>query len=218
MPKYIEDRPELKQLMREQWNKICPVNDKHTWFGVGIQKHPCDLWVTQELLFQIKPDVILEIGNYTGGSTYALAHFCDIMGKGRIISVDITDENHDPNPLLQNHERIQWIIADATQPNVIETIKGMIEPHERVLVIEDSSHTYANTLAVINAYQDLVRPGDYFIVEDTICWHGLDVGPNPGPWEAVQEFLRNNPNWEADREREKMITTWTPMGYLRRKS
>ncbi len=217
MNKYIENRPELQALMREQWESIARITGKHTWFGVHTQKHPCDLWVYQELLYEIKPDVILEIGNYTGGSTYAFAHFCDIMGKGRVISVDITDENHDPNPLLQEHERVQWIIADATQPNVVETVKSMIEPHERVFIIEDSSHTYDNTLKVMNAYHDLVRPGDYFVVEDTVCYHGLDVGPRPGAWEAVEEFLRDHPEWEVDRSREKMITTWSPMGFLRRK-
>ena len=217
MTKYIEDRPDLEPLMRDNWEVIARINGRHTWMGVNTQKHPMDFWVYQELLFEIKPDVILEIGNYTGGSTYAFAHLCDIMGHGRIISVDITDENHDLRPELQDHPRIQWIVADATQPNVVETIKGMIEPHERVFVIEDSSHTYDNTLKVINAYNDLVRPGDYFIVEDTVCYHGLNVGPRPGAFEAVETFLQANPNWEADRSREKFLLTWTPKGFLRRK-
>ena len=219
MTKYIEERPDLEPLMRDNWEVIAlnGVKVNHRWMGVDIQKHPMDFWVYQEMLFEIKPDVILEIGNYTGGSTYAFAHLCDIMNKGRIISVDVTDQNHDPRPELQDHPRIQWVVADATQPNVIQAIKNMIEPHERVLVIEDSSHTYDNTIKVINAYHDLIRPGDYFIVEDTVCWHGLNVGPKPGAYEAVEEFLAKNPNWEADRSKEKFILTWTPKGFLRRK-
>lgn len=90
-------------------------------------------------------------------------------------------------------------------------------PGERVLVIEDSSHTYDNTLAVLRTYSGLTLPGDLFIVEDSICHHGLDVGPNPGPYEAIEAFVQENPAFEVDRSQEALFITWNPKGYLRRK-
>lgn len=218
MTKYIEQRPDLEPLMRDNWEVIARIeNRQHTWMGVPTQKHPMDFWVYQEMLYEMKPDVILEIGNYTGGSTYAFAHLCDIMNHGRIISVDITDENHDPCEDMHNHERITWIVGDATQPEVVKTIKDMIKPEERVLVIEDSAHTLETTYAVLELYQDLTRVGDYLIVEDTVCYHGLNVGYMPGAYEAVELFLAKHPNWEADRTKEKFIMTWNPKGFLKRK-
>ena len=70
-----------------------------------------------------------------------------------------------------------------------DKVKGMIGPNDNVLIIEDSSHTYENTLNVLQSNSSLVKPGGYFIVEDSICHHGLEVGPKPGPYEAIQEFL-----------------------------
>ena len=66
----------------------------------------------------------------------------------------------------------------------------MISLEERVLIIEDSSHTYENTLNVLRLYSDFIKPGDYFIVEDSICHHGLSIGPIPGPYEAVEDFIK----------------------------
>ena len=84
------------------------------------------------------------------------------------------------------------------------------------MVIEDSSHTYDNTLAVLRAYKSIIPVGGYFIVEDTICHHPLNVGPLPGPYEAVETFLQEEGDFERDAVVEPEIT-WNPGGYLRRK-
>jgi cephalosporin hydroxylase len=85
-----------------------------------------------------------------------------------------------------------------------------------VLVIEDSSHTYDNTLRVLQLYSALIPVGGYLIVEDGICYHGLDLGPKPGPYEAIESFVRQNPNFEIDRSQESFLVTWNPKGYLKR--
>jgi cephalosporin hydroxylase len=84
------------------------------------------------------------------------------------------------------------------------------------MVIEDSSHTYDHTLNVLRTYAPLVQIGDYFIVEDGICHHGLEVGPHPGPMEAIETFIAENSHFEIDRQREAFVITWNPKGYLRR--
>lgn len=176
-----------------------------TYFGIPTMKSPLDLWVYQEIITEIKPDVIIEIGTYKGGSALALAHLLDGIDKGEVISID-----KDPAPDF-SHPRISWVTSDANN-----FYPKKIEAGKKVLVIEDSSHEYNNTLNLLRGYCDLVSVGSYFIVEDTICRHGLDVGPLPGPYEAVQTFLSENKNFEADRGREPYLITWNPMGYLKR--
>ena len=102
-----------------------------------------DFWIYQEILFELKPDSIIEIGNYCGGSTLALAHLCDGLGKGKVIGVDLS--HADVPELVRNHPRITITIAgDACQS--FDQVAGLIDPEDTVLVIEDSSHTYENTM------------------------------------------------------------------------
>jgi cephalosporin hydroxylase len=189
------------------------IDGRTTYFGVPTQKNPLDFWVYQELLTARPPDVIIEIGNKYGGSALALAHLLDLIGKGRIIAVDI-DHAH-LYPAAKAHPRIQFIEGDACA--LADEIKRQIPEGADVLVIEDSSHTYQNTLDVLRAYSPLTLPGAYFIVEDSICHHGLDVGPDPGPFEAAEAFAAENPDFEIDRSKESFLITWNPKGFLRRK-
>jgi cephalosporin hydroxylase len=94
----------------------------------------------------------------------------------------------------------------------------MIPAEARELVIEDSSHTYENTLNVLRLYSEFIKPGDYFIVEDSICHHGLLVGPNPGPYEAIESFIEEGADFVIDREQESFLITWNPKGYLKRRA
>ncbi|MBN2437567.1 MAG: hypothetical protein JXL20_03105, partial [Deltaproteobacteria bacterium] len=185
---------------------------RSTYFGVGAQKNPLDAWVYQEILCETKPDVIIEIGTAHGGSTLYLAHLCDLLGHGRIIGLDLSHKNL--SVTIKKHPRISLIEGDAC-PN-FQRVERMISKDDRVMVIEDSSHTYDNTLNVLRTYSGLIKIGDYFIVEDAICHHGLSVGPNPGPYEAIETFVTENKDFEIDRSREYFLITWNPKGYLRR--
>ena len=183
-----------------------------TYFGVRAYKCPIDHWIYQEIIVETKPDVILEIGNAHGGGLLALAHLCDLLGASRVIGVDLS---HALVPeQVRSHPRITLVEGDACQS--FRGVQGMIAADERVLVIEDSSHTYENTLNVLRTYSTLVKPGDYFIVEDSNCHHGLVVGPKPGPYEAIETFLGENPDFVSDRSRESFLITWNPKGYLKR--
>ena len=189
------------------------IDGRTTYFGVPTQKNPLDLWVYQEMLVARPPDVIIEIGNKYGGSALALAHLLDRLDRGRIIAIDI---DHRPvHPAARAHPRITFIEGDACA--LADQVKALVPAGAEVLVIEDSSHTYDNTLGVLHAYSELIQPGGYFIVEDSICHHGLDVGPSPGPFEAIETFVGRNPAFEIDRARESFLITWNPKGYLRRR-
>ncbi len=183
-----------------------------TYFGVTTLKSPIDFWVYQELLFEIRPDFIVEIGNFRGGSALALAHLCDALGHGNVIGLDLS---HEAVPdLVRQHPRIRLVSGDAcaSLPTVASLVAG-----GSVMVIEDSAHTYDNTLAVLRTYAPLVTVGSYFIVEDGIIHHGLDGGPSPGPYEAIETFVLENDAFQIDRQRESFLITWNPKGYLRRR-
>ena len=188
--------------------------NQSTYFGIKALKSPNDYWVYQEILWETKPDVIIEIGNCHGGSTLALAHTCDCLGKGRVIGVDL-DQKSIPE-LVRNHPRITLLEGDAC--TLFPKIKDLILKQDRVLVIEDSSHNYKDTLNVLHLYSTFIKPGDYFIVEDSIINHGLDFKEfELGPLEAIETFVKENKEFEIDRTRESFLITWNPKGYLRRK-
>ena len=183
-----------------------------TYFGVPALKNPLDHWAYQELIHATRPDVIIEIGNAQGGSTLALAHLCDLLGHGRVIGLDLS---HQAVPEeVRRHPRITFITGDAC--GSFAAVTKLIPANDRVLVIEDSAHTYAGTLQVLRTYATLVKPGGYFIVEDSICHHGLEVGPQPGPYEAIETFLLENKNFASARSLESFLITWSPKGYLKR--
>lgn len=206
----------LEEILEFPLYKIIPIIQERircrtTYFGIETQKHPYDFWVYQEILWRLKPDYVVEIGNYAGGSTLALAHICDLIGKGKVIGIDIDQSRISPE--VGRHPRIILIEGDATE--VFPRVKDIVG-NSFCVVIDDSSHTYENTLSVLRTYSKIIKPGGYIIIEDSICWHGLPTGPFPGPYEAIEVFLAENPDFVADREIEFPIT-WNPKGFLKRR-
>jgi cephalosporin hydroxylase len=183
-----------------------------TYFGIKTLKNPIDSWIYQEIIYEVRPDVIIEIGNANGGSALFFAHLCDNIGNGRVVGIDTCQKNIPDS--VRRHDRIQFIEGDACAQ--YSEVASLIESGETVLVIEDSAHTYSNTYDVLCTYGPLVTVGSYFIVEDGICHHGLDVGPQPGPYEAVCDFVEKNSDFYADRSREGFFITWNPKGFLKR--
>lgn len=190
------------------------IMERTTYFGIPTHKNPFDAWIYQQIIVAMRPDVIVEIGTKYGGSALYLAHLCDLLGHGQVISVDNHHGFLRPGP--GQHPRVTLLLADACE--AFPQVRAMIAPGARVLVIEDSSHTYENTLAVLRTYSTLTRPGDYFIVEDSICHHGLALGPDPGPYEAIEAFVQENADFEVDRSQEALFITWNPKGFLRRRA
>ena len=183
-----------------------------TYHGIKTLKNPFDFWTYMELIHELRPDVIIEVGNARCGSVLALAHLLDRMNRGRVIGLDLT---HDSVPdQVKKHPRISLITGDATE-NFLK-VKQLIHEGEKVMVIEDSSHTYENTLQVLRTYSPLVSVDSYFIVEDGINWHGYDGGHFPGPYEAIETFTGENGHFSIDRSREAFFLTQNPKGYLKR--
>jgi len=184
--------------------------------GVHVCKMPLDSWIFHEIIYERKPSIIIEIGNRAGGSTMMLRDFLmtpDIKDAKGIIGVDINR-----NGLFEkarNYPDIKWVDGDGCDPDVVEQVKALISPEDRVMVIEDSSHEYDNTLELLKLYGPMVTKGQYFIVEDTIIGEFLPFGsPRARSYLAVKEFMKETKDFRIDRKREKWFVTFNPEGYL----
>jgi cephalosporin hydroxylase len=212
MSDHIEDN--LHMPLRDVLPRIQQrIMGETSYFGVKTLKNPLDYWVYQEMIYAVQPDVVIEIGNNWGGSTLALAHLLDLLDKGRVIGIDI--DHSKVVDKVRTHPRIRLIESSAVA--ALTYVKRMIDANERVLVIEDSGHTYENTLAVLRLYSQFIRGGDYFIVEDSICHHGLEIGPSPGPYEAIETFVNERDDFVIDRSKESFFITWNPKGFLKKR-
>ena len=210
------ERPVKDWLERLQWRIL----DQSTYHGVRTWKFPFDAWIYREILYAEKPTVIIEIGNFAGGSALLFADLFDTMEHhtGRIIAVDIDHSN--VHEKARNHPRITWIEADAVE--AYEIVAPMIHPlHDKVIVIEDASHTHAHTLAIMQKYGNLVTNGSYMIIEDTVLHNGVknDAFNDLGAFAAVQDFTTSKEfgcGWEIQRQWERYIVTWNPTGFLQK--
>lgn len=185
-------------------------NDSH-WLGVPVQKSPTDLMTYQEILYDTKPDVLVEAGTFKGGSALFFASLMDLLNKGRVVTIDVANYGR------PTHPRITYLQGFSTAPDVVAAVKGQIRAGDVVMVVLDSDHSYANVLAELRAYSPLVTKGAYLVVEDTIL-NGHPVLPDvgPGPWEAVDEFFTTDSRFVRDRAREKYLMTFNPGGFLRK--
>jgi cephalosporin hydroxylase len=182
------------------------------WLGVRAQKCPLDLWSYQEILHEVGPDLIIETGTAEGGSGLFLASMCDLLGRGSVVTIDVL---HDPS--RPRHPRLTYLQGSSTDPAIVEQARRRAGRSDTVLVILDSDHSKEHVRAEMRAYADLVSVGSYLIVEDTnINAHPVLPDFGPGPWEAVEEFLKERPDFAVDPDREKFLLTFNPMGYLRR--
>jgi cephalosporin hydroxylase len=188
--------------------------DNTFWLNVPVAKCPLDLWVYQEIICEIKPDLIIETGTAYGGSALFLSSICDLINCGRIITIDVRE-----TPDRPQNARIEYLIGSSISDEVVEKVSGSIKSGDRVMVILDSDHTAAHVLRELNIYSKLVTTGSYLIVEDTNA-NGHPVLPlyGAGPMEAVEEFLRRRTDFIVDRQKEKFFMTFNPKGYLRRVS
>lgn len=185
---------------------------KTYWMGVPTQKCPLDLWIYQELLFEIQPEVIIETGTASGGSALFLAQMCDLLGKGRVLSVDAAIPTTVPQ-----HPRIHYLMGSSTDPVMFQQVQSLATGLSPALVILDSDHSRAHVLRELELYSPLVTPGSYLIVEDTnINGHPAYPDFGPGPMEALDEFLRRRPPFIIDSDREKFLMTQNPRGFLRK--
>jgi len=186
------------------------------WLGVAAQKYPADLWVYQEIICELRPDVIVETGTNWGGSALFMASICELLGHGRIVTVDISDMSPSRATRPQ-HDRIVYLTGSSTSADVVAEVRRIVEGAETVMVILDSDHTRDHVVTELKIYSEFVTPGSYVIVEDTnVNGHPVFPAHGPGPMEAVDLFLKESRSFAPDRGREKHLVTASPKGFLKR--
>jgi cephalosporin hydroxylase len=181
------------------------------WFGVPTAKCPLDLWIYQEIVAEIRPDLVIETGTFEGGSALFLASLFDLIGEGRVVTVDVEARRR------PEHDRITYLSGSSTAPEIVEQMSEHCANSRTVLVVLDSDHKCEHVLAELRAYGGFVTPGSYLIVEDTNV-NGHPVAPEfgPGPTEAIECFLKEDDRFVVDRSKEKFLLSFNPGGYLRR--
>ena len=212
------------------------------WLGRPVIQYPQDIVAMQELVWQVKPDLIIETGIAHGGSLafsasmLALLDYCDAAGSGltldparpgrKVLGVDIDIRTHnraaiDAHPMAN---RIEMIQGSSIAPEVIEQVGAVAASCSRVLVCLDSSHTHDHVLAELEAYAPLVTPTSYCVVFDTFIedmpadmFPDRPWGPGNNPKTAVWEYLKTHPEFEIDQSiPHKLLITVAPDGYLKR--
>lgn len=183
------------------------------WLGHDIIKTPWDCWIYQEIIWETKPDVIIELGVMFGGASHYFASLLDLIGHGEVIGVDLT---LDKVRSIDNR-RISYIAGSSTAPETVEEVRRRVGKR-RCLVIADSDHEKNHVLAELRAYAEFVPVGGYLVAEDSLNdVMGHHPVPNEGPQAAAKAFLAENDSFVADRRfAERYVLTLNPDGYLKR--
>ena len=182
------------------------------WMGVQILKCPLDMWLYQEIIHAHRPDVIVETGTCFGGSALYMAQLCEIVGNGRVVTVDIA-----PKPGRPVHPRITYLTGSSTAPEMLVKVREQLEGAGKVMVVLDSDHSKRHVLEELRLYAPLVTPGCHLIVEDgNVNGHPVAPEHGPGPTEAMAEFVPRNPQFVRDHRQDKFFLTFNPGGYLLR--
>lgn len=181
------------------------------WMGIAVLKLPLDLWLYQEFLNEIKPDVIIECGTYQGGSALYLAHVLDLLGHGEITTIDVDDRTGRPQ-----HPRITYVLGSSTDPAIVADVAAKVAGKKSIVIL-DSDHMAQHVYDELVAHAAHVSVGSYMIVEDTNV-HGHPVRPThpPGPAEGLARFLAERDDFIVEPAAEKFFLTFNPGGVLRR--
>lgn len=183
------------------------------WRGVFVNKCPLDMLIYQEIIYENRPDCIIETGTLNGGSALYMAHLCDLNQHGMVVTVDVNRLFGFPQ-----HNRILYVTGSSTDKKVFEQVEAIAKSFRKVMVLLDSDHTKPHVLKELELYGPLVTPRQYLIVEDTdIHGHPVREELPPGPWEALEAWLPKHPEFVVDKSCERFLVTQNPGGYLRRK-
>lgn len=211
------------------WNEKYPYT--FSWMGRPIIQLPEDMVRTQEVIWRVQPDVILGTGIAHGGSLIFYASLCKATGKGRVIGVDIEIRPHN-RQAIEAHPMfplITLIEGSSIDAEIVQSVKALIRPGERVLVILDSNHTKTHVTAELEAYFDVVTPGSYIVATDGSMkdLHDVPRGSPKWTWDhptaAASEFAARHPEFALEQPEwpfnesalSENITHW-PGAWLRR--
>ena len=196
---------------------------KNSWFGIKTWQHPFDAWITQEIIWEVKPDFIVETGTFHGGSAALWATLIEHTNpEGRVISIDAFDFL-DPAvielPVVKR--RVEFLRGSSSSPETFAEVEKRVKG-KKVLVILDSDHHKEHVLGEMRGFAPMVSVGSYLIVQDThlgdsMPFWMLKTGRwDPGPMKAIDAFMETNQDFEIDASRERLAATNNHRGFLKR--
>jgi cephalosporin hydroxylase len=220
--------PEAFQAISQLWIKTGwagKYSYNFSWMGRPVIQLPEDLVMVQELIYKVQPAVIIETGFAQGGSSVYYASLLELLGQGRVISIDIEIRAHNRKAVEAHRlkKRITLIERDSVAPETAEEVRKLLSPNEKVMVILDSNHTKEHVRRELELYAPLVTSGSYVVAADGIMEDLTDVPGGKAEWArdnpktAVYEFLAVHPEFELDSEPSRLGVTYWPDAYLRRK-
>jgi cephalosporin hydroxylase len=223
------------EVIADQWVKLGWVQKYSygfSWLGRPIIQLPDDMIRIQEAIYQVQPDVIIETGVAHGGSLIFYASLMEMIGKGRVIGLDIDIRAHNRAAIEQHpmSKRITLIEGNSVGPDVVEQVRNNVRPDEKVMLILDSNHSRDHVAAELAAFADLVTPGSYILSQDGVMQLVAGMPRTEPDWStnnpitAVEAFLAGRDDFElANPPRLFDETLGTPecshhpIGWLRRK-
>ncbi len=198
-----------------------------SWMGRPIIQYPQDMIAMQEIIWDVKPDLIIETGIAHGGSLIYYASLLELIGNGEVLGIDIDIRTHNRNEIEKHpmFKRIKMIEGSSIDESIAEQVKSIAKSKEKIIVCLDSNHTHEHVFKELELYAPLVSVNSYIVIFDTIVedlpegyfsqkrpW---SIGNNPRT--AVDEFLKNNENFIVDESIDnKLLISVTPCGYLKR--
>ncbi len=226
---------EAFDLLSKAWLKVGWNQRYHytfSWLGRPVIQLPDDLIRYQETIWSLKPDVIIETGVAHGGSLIFSASMCKLVGKGKVIGIDIDVRPHN-RKAIEEHELFPYITiiqGSSVDPAIVSQVRAQIKKEDKVLVLLDSNHTKEHVLKELEAYAPFVTEGSYIIAADGLMEdladtpRGKEEWLNNNPKVAVQEFAKNHPEFELQEPAwpfnesplNKNITHW-PSAWLKRR-
>lgn len=195
-----------------------------TWMGVPIIQFPEDICMMQELIWKVRPDVIVECGIAHGGALVFYASLLELLGKGRIIGVDIEIRQYN-RAAISNHmmaPRIELIEGSSVDSRIVKEVQKRIQGAHRVIVILDSSHSAEHVAKELKLYSNLVTPGSYLVAMDGSQAWVWDIPIGKPEWKqdnpliAIEAFLARDKRFVVDEHYNRLKVTSSPKGFLRR--
>lgn len=197
-----------------------------SWMGRPIIQYPQDMIAMQEIIWELKPDLIIETGIAHGGSLIYYASLLEMIGKGEVLGIDIDIREHNRKE-IENHpmfKRIKMIQGSSVDKQLVEDVKKRAAGKETVLVCLDSNHTHEHVLQELELYAPFVTKGSYIVVFDTIVEDlpndylpGRAWSQGDNPKTAVWKFLEAHKDFEIDHTIDnKLLISVAPEGYIKR--
>ena len=195
-----------------------------TWMGLPIIQMPEDIVLTQEIMWETKPDFVIEAGIAWGGSLALYAAFQEIQGFGKVIGIDVTIPAHNREAILGTpvSHRISLVEGSSSDPEIYDQIVAQIPDGSNILLVLDSNHTHEHVLAELKLWSPLLQKGNYIIVSDTVVevipeqtHRARPWGHGNNPMTAVEEFLRTDDRFSVKNQySDRAFASFNPSGYL----